>query len=42
MYETIGKGWIQDRDFLGEGIASELFDAPCLEGARSFARRKHL
>ena len=42
MYETIEKGWVQDRDFLGSGIASEIFDAPCLDGARSFARRKHL
>ena len=42
MYETIEKGWVQDRDFLGNGIASELFNAPCLDGARSFARRKHL
>ena len=42
MYETIEKGWVQDRDFLGNGIASEMFDAPCLDGARSFARRKHL
>ena len=42
MYETIEKGWVQDRDFLGNGIVSELFNAPCLDGARSFARKKHL
>ena len=42
MFETLEKGWIQEKNFLGEGVATELFDSNCLEGAISFARKKHL
>ena len=41
MFETL-ESWIQDKNYLGEGVAAELFDSNCLEGAMSFARKKHL
>ena len=42
VYENIKSGWKQDRDFLGAGVAANVFDSDCLEGARSYARKKHL
>ena len=42
VYENIKSGWKQDRDFLGDDVAAQVFDPDCLEGARSYAQRKHL
>ena len=42
IYENVKAAWKQDKEALGQGIAADIFDSTCLEGARSYARRKHL
>ena len=42
IYDSVKAAWEQDKEFLGQGVAADIFDSSCLEGARSYARRKHL